>query len=378
MFGPQQLVWSGQVPVRFDLASNEVTTYQAPRPMFVMIPRMSYFPLLLARVVEYFEKYAPPTLGIGSNDATKNRVRNVWFESNGVPLRWHLPVGVLYDVLMKAKEKDFENNSNDSNDNNNNNNNNNDIDKSILPWKIVVHFQSFPAEKIIRFEGLDSVRWNFMSDLKQAMYVRLRSAKSVLNLPKQEQEQMWEGLKLNDSLKFWKINSKLIIGNYDQKKYGNNNASANNMGVENHQSSSVASDEVGNCSNSNNNKLHRLPVRILLVTLSRNNMNNDDKIDDKANTEFDLYQRPINAYQFKDDGGTMTLDYTRPHCVGNALIECIPKYRDHTLKSIEEHYNNKTLRFIIHGIDVSPYDDLIKACNILSHADNFLYLIVVD
>ena len=34
-----------------------------------------------------------------------------------------------------------------------------------------------------------------MSDLKQAMYVRLRSAKSVLDLPKQT-KQMWEGLKI--------------------------------------------------------------------------------------------------------------------------------------------------------------------------------------
>ena len=56
MFTPQQLVWNGQLPVRFDLASNEVTTYHAPRPLFVMIPRVSYFRLLLARVVEYFEK----------------------------------------------------------------------------------------------------------------------------------------------------------------------------------------------------------------------------------------------------------------------------------------------------------------------------------
>ena len=122
MFTPQQLVWNGQLPVRFDLASNEVTTYQAPRPLFVMIPRVSYFPLLLARVVEYFEKYAPPMLGVGSDDAQRKRIRNVWFESNGIPLRWHLPVGVLYDVLMKPKQCQLEEEEH-MNDTTNNNNN---------------------------------------------------------------------------------------------------------------------------------------------------------------------------------------------------------------------------------------------------------------
>ena len=44
---------------------------------------------------------------------------------------------------------------------------------------------------------------------------------------------------------------------------------------------------------------------------------------------------------------------------------------------INENENNK-LRFIIHGIEVSPFDNLIKACDILPHADNFLYLIIID
>ena len=76
-YGLQRLVWSGQIPVRFDLASNEVTTYQSPRPMFVMVPRLSYFPLLLARVIDYFEKYAPPMLGIESKFDSEPRKERV-------------------------------------------------------------------------------------------------------------------------------------------------------------------------------------------------------------------------------------------------------------------------------------------------------------
>ena len=92
-----------------------------------------------------------------------------------------------------------------------------------------------------------------MSDLKQAMYVRLRSAKSVLDLPKQEQEQMWEGLKISDSLKFWQINSKLIGGS------GSNNNDEIQM-----------ADSTNGNDNKNNTKLQRLPIRISCVTTLNN------------------------------------------------------------------------------------------------------------
>ena len=329
-YGLQRLVWSGQIPVRFDLASNEVTTYQSPRPMFVMVPRLSYFPLLLARVIDYFEKYAPPMLGIGSQNSTRNRVRNVWFESNGVPLRWHLPVGALYDVLVKPTQPTG-----------------NILDVTStpsLPWRIVVHFQSFPEQKIVRFEGLDSVRWNFMSDLKQAMYVRLRSAKSVLDLPKQEQEQLWEGLKSNDSLKFWKINCKLIDGVV---------------------SASDGVEDDTKC------KLYRLPVRILVAPghSDRNDRSSRD-------ADYKVYQRPISAYKLSDDG--VTMDFSQPTRVGDALIQCVPKYREYDLEHFVADGDNSNVQFIVQGIKVSPKDDLVKACRYLAHADNFLYLIIIE
>ena len=315
----------------FDLASNEVTTYQSPRPMFVMVPRLSYFPLLLARVIDYFEKYAPPLLGIANHNAARQRVRNVWFESNGIPLRWHLPVGALYDVLVKPAQKTG-----------------NILDvtnTTSLPWKIVVHFQSFPEQQIVRFEGLDSVRWNFMSDLKQAMYVRLRSAKSVLDLPKQEQEQLWEGLKSNDSLKFWKINSKLIGG------------------------AVVSSDDAEDDTKS---KLYRLPVRILVAPghTARNNRSLHD-------TDYEVYQRPISAYKLSDDG--VTMDFSQPTRIGDALIQCVPKYRNYDIETfIADGSNNSNVQFIVQGINVSPKDDLVKACRYLAHADNFLYLVIIE
>ena len=183
-----------------------------------------------------------------------------------------------------------------------------------------------------------------MSDLKQAMYVRLRSAKSVLDLPKQEQEQLWEGLKSNDSLKFWKINCKLIDGVV---------------------SASDGVEDDTKC------KLYRLPVRILVAPghSDRNDRSSRD-------ADYKVYQRPISAYKLSDDG--VTMDFSQPTRVGDALIQCVPKYREYDLEHFVADGGNSNVQFIVQGIKVSPKDDLVKACRYLAHADNFLYLIIIE
>ena len=54
-----------------------------------------------------------------------------------------LPVGVLYDVLMKPKQCQLEEEEHINATTNNNNNNN-----TLLPWKIVVHFHCFQNNKL--------------------------------------------------------------------------------------------------------------------------------------------------------------------------------------------------------------------------------------
>jgi len=46
----------------------------------------------------------------------------MWLEFNGIPLRWHYPIGVLLDIYF------------------------NDIQ---LPWNIVVHFDKFPENVLM-------------------------------------------------------------------------------------------------------------------------------------------------------------------------------------------------------------------------------------
>lgn len=88
-----------------------------------MIPRMSYLVAQTRDVVEYFRDAAPPFGGLQG--------ASIWFEAKGVPLKWHLPVGVIWDMLCGG-----------------------DVEDAVLPWQITVHFQGFPHEEVRLTMGL--------------------------------------------------------------------------------------------------------------------------------------------------------------------------------------------------------------------------------
>lgn len=43
-------VWEGKIPVCFQLDSEEVSDIQPPEPFYLMVPRMSYLPLVTEKV----------------------------------------------------------------------------------------------------------------------------------------------------------------------------------------------------------------------------------------------------------------------------------------------------------------------------------------
>lgn len=51
----------------------------------------------------------------------------MWLEYNGQPVKWHFPIGVIFDLCMGS-----------------------DIQ---LPWNIIVHFDKFPESQIFRFSS---------------------------------------------------------------------------------------------------------------------------------------------------------------------------------------------------------------------------------
>lgn len=134
-------VWDGHVPVSFVLASNEVGSVEQPDRLFMLVSRMTYFPLIIDRVQRYFQRYASTDKSAAGASAAAG---DLWFEDdNGSPVRWHYPVGVLYDLAVQSSSVSS-------------------------PWQLTVHFHNFPEHELIRLSCRDAVEAVFMSAVKEA------------------------------------------------------------------------------------------------------------------------------------------------------------------------------------------------------------------
>ncbi|ETW08282.1 hypothetical protein, variant 3 [Aphanomyces invadans] len=126
-------LWDGHVPVCFNIDASEITTLQVPRPYYAMVPRVSSVMCATTdAVINHFKDVAPPTL-------SSQLSRFVWFEFKGMPLKWQLPFGVLYDLHGDG----------------------------MLPWAITVHFQGYPSQHLLPCDNLQAVEMHFMNCYKQ-------------------------------------------------------------------------------------------------------------------------------------------------------------------------------------------------------------------
>jgi hypothetical protein len=136
-------------------------------------------------VKSHFERYLAPN----------STIEDIWFEINKVPLKWQIPFGVLVDNLLIS---DYE-----------------------IPIHIIAHSRSFPDNQLIRFKGMDSLKFQFMNSLKEANTIKYSSSNEVLNLPTQETMKLFE-IVFNDGIKMLReynqINHRFLGDNIDNLK----------------------------------------------------------------------------------------------------------------------------------------------------------------
>eukprot|EP01012_Entosiphon_sulcatum_P028825 TRINITY_DN3498_c0_g1_i1.p1 TRINITY_DN3498_c0_g1~~TRINITY_DN3498_c0_g1_i1.p1 ORF type:complete len:333 (+),score=78.94 TRINITY_DN3498_c0_g1_i1:133-999(+) len=155
-------LWKSAVPVEFVLAETDISRAEKPPPFFRLIPRVSYIPFYLRNVRDHFAD----ARAVGGTDT------EIWVEYRGVPLKWHLPMGVLFDLICASNE-----------------------DESHLPLQLVVHFQNFPADRVLNLKTEKDVVFFFQHSLKEAVYVKYSNVKSIMTLSTSDQTELCEAVR---------------------------------------------------------------------------------------------------------------------------------------------------------------------------------------
>ncbi|XP_048437650.1 autophagy protein 5 isoform X2 [Pyrus x bretschneideri] len=151
----QRFVWDGAIPLQIHLHESDVATLPAPPPALILAPRIGYLPLLASLLKPYFSSALPP------------RLDTIWFEYKGLPLKWYIPTGVLFDLLCAEPER---------------------------PWNLTVHFRGYPGNVLIPCDDEDTVKWSFINSLKEAAYIINGNCKNVMNMSQPDQVELWRSV----------------------------------------------------------------------------------------------------------------------------------------------------------------------------------------
>lgn len=173
-----RILWDGRIPVCFTLSKDEVFTMEQPEPFYLLLPRVSYLPIVTDKVQKHFQRAIKPEVS----------TTGIWFDFNGQPLKWHHPIGVLFDLYGSKK---------------------------FLPWNITVHFEDFPEDELIRCESKEVVESYFMSAVKEADSLKHKS-QIINSMQKKDHKQLWLGLNNDKFEQFWSVNKRLMERSGDE------------------------------------------------------------------------------------------------------------------------------------------------------------------
>ncbi|XP_022759389.1 autophagy protein 5 isoform X4 [Durio zibethinus] len=174
----QKYVWDGAIPLQIHLHESQVTTLPPPPPALILAPRIGYLPLLASLLKPYFSSTLPPG------------VDTIWFDYNGLPLKWYIPTGVLFDLLCAEPER---------------------------PWNLTVHFRGYPGTVLIPCEGEDSVKWSYINSLKEAAYIMNGNCKNVMNMSQSDQLELWHSVMNGNLETYQRVSSKLKLATVEDE-----------------------------------------------------------------------------------------------------------------------------------------------------------------
>ncbi|CAF0728095.1 unnamed protein product [Adineta steineri] len=181
-------LWQSRIPICFLLSEEDkskVNRSETPEPFYLMLSRHLYFPCIIDKISRYYSTYYKENL----TDSTNNiSLHNLWLEYESIPLKWHYPIGVLYDLYTSSLSS---------------------TSSCHLPWQIIVHLSKFPENELIRFPDKETIEAHYMTTLKEADALK-HKGQIIGDMQKRDHKQLWNSLFQDKYENFWNINMKLM------------------------------------------------------------------------------------------------------------------------------------------------------------------------
>jgi autophagy-related protein 5 len=133
---------------------------------------------------------------------------DLWLSYEGVPLKWHYPLGLLYDLYSGAEpaypaDATSPTHKPDLSTE--------DESQQHLPWRLTVHFSDYPIEQLVRLDNENKqIHDLYIHSVKEADYLRTGTGKTVMFLSKEDSTQLWDAVMKHDFSLFNPINQKLL------------------------------------------------------------------------------------------------------------------------------------------------------------------------
>ena len=135
------------------LAGSDVSSLDPPPPLYIQVSRQAYLHTQLPSITPLWQHVLRP----GNHTP--------WFDYNSLPLKWDVPAGVLYDLLVPDHDE--------------------------LPWNLSLHFSAFPATTLPAYSGADALRGALLNSLKEAAVICLRTAQPVQEMVQGAKDDLW-------------------------------------------------------------------------------------------------------------------------------------------------------------------------------------------
>lgn len=143
--------------------------------------RNSYVPVFLPDIVAYFQHYLPDLCHFP-----------VWLEYENVPVKWHLPIGIMYDCLHLPSSSPDDRNE----------------------WKLSLRYGEYPEEHLIPFKNtsdyIGSLKEVVVNQLKQSCFALNGNSKNIMNLSESKSNELCQSI-VNHNLKSYAAINKRIV-----------------------------------------------------------------------------------------------------------------------------------------------------------------------